>query len=684
MPMTKPSEIRHKACSMISMVNRLMFKLCSIALLVMLSSLMVCNPYALAASGKTQGVRSYLYNGNPEQAVKTAHLLLADAKISNKDRQILFGLIVEAETMMTRVKHYEDVSAAVKATEDLIKEFPRTTREPTLRWGIIQLYWNQNKLEEVFALINNLKTQFPQSKEAKESWLMLGKTYYLNKNYAEARNAFLRYSVFVSSSSRNGREAQLWTALIDYEEKRFQQALSAMNKVFNKTKTLITEQESIYARYILLLDIQNNKKEALKQTNNFIKSYKTSRHASEIRLLHADLMANLPNIKAEEITREYRKLAEIEADTVVGRKAFMRKMMLQMKDKTLYRDIKPVIIALKRIANRNQLSEIEDEAFLLEGKLWERVTNLDPQHAPSKAEEAALTLFTRASSSVNPRIAKRAKQAGDKAFKRQIQSLISQKRWLHTVSRWEKFPNFRPSHNDAAKLRYDVAHGLRLLMEYEQAESILKELHDQADGSVWGEKVMLERARLWQDRGDPEGVSKVMRWLDRHEYTLYRPEMLVLVANMQMQDKDAVAAAHTLKFVTPEDIAPDAQAEYWNVKALTSEALLRWHIAASAWRMYAKQDIDNVDQALLNQANALFKGNDFSPAERLYAKTTKALQSPAWQYRYSICQLKSGKWKQALDRLEGLKYNPDAGIYASMASLTMAEREADRLLEENK
>jgi len=652
--------------------------------ILLFAVIVLSNQQAFAASGKTQGVRSYLYNGNPEQAIKTAHNLLSDPKITNKDRQTLFGLIVEAETLIARVKHYEDVTDAVQATEDLIKEFPNKVNQAALRWSIIELYWNQNNLEQVQTAIVSLKNNFPKSIESKRSWLMLGKTHFLNKDYASARNAFLRYSVFVPSDSNKGREVKLWTALVDYEEQRFPQALKSMKQIFRKQHILITGQESIYARYILLLDIENNKKTALKRANDYIKIYKESRHAAEIRLLRADLMAALPKADSILTTREYSKLADTEANTVVGRKAFMRKMMLQMQDKNLYRDIKPVIIALKRIANQNQLSEIEDEAFLHEATLWERVSKLDPKQSPRKAEDAALTLFTKASASVNPRIAKRAQAAGNIAFKRQIQSLIDQKRWLHTVSRWERYPNFRPSPMDAAKLRYDVAHGLRLLMEYEQAETILKELHDQADGSVWGEKVMLERARLWLDRGDPQGVSKIMRWLDRHEYTLYRPEMLVLVAYMQMQAKDAVAAAHTLKFIVSEDIAPDAQAEYWQVKAMASEALKRWHIAAKAWRMYAKQDVDDVDEALLKQANALFKGKDYLPAERLYKKTPSNLQSPAWQYHYSMCQIKSGKLTQALERLEALKYNPDAGIYASMAALTMAEREADRLMEENR
>ncbi len=637
-----------------------------------------------AAGEKAQAVRTYLYNGNPVQAIQTAQTLLTNAGLQNDERQILFELIVQAESLISKAQHYEDVSAAVQAIETLLKEFPNTTNEAALRWEIATLYWNQNNLEEAQTTITDLQARFPHHKDTEGSWMMQGKIHFLNKNYSESRNAFLRYAILVPSESKQGYEVQMWTALIDYEEKRYRTSLTTLKHIMRQQPQLITQQESIYARYILLLDIQNEKTLALKHAKRFIKQYKQGRHSAAIRLLDADLRAASPRANREKILKAYGLLALKEADTVVGRKAFMRKMMLQTQTKKTYRAIKPVIIALKRIANQNQLSEIEDEAFLHEASLWEKVALNDNNHAPKGAAEAALRQFTQASSSVNHRIAKQAQRKGDIAFKRQMKQLIKQKQWLKAVSLWEKYPNFRPPSDEAAKLRYDVAHGLRLLMEYEQAETILKQLYGYADGSVWGEKVMLERARLWHDKNDPQGVSHIMRWLDTHEYTLYRPEMLVLVARMQLQNKDAVAAAHTLKFVLPEDIAPDAQAEYWQVVARSSERLSRWHIAARAWRMYAKQDVDDLLQAQLNEANALFKGNDFIPAERLYEKTPKSLKNATWKYRYSICQLKSGKWSQALERLEKLKYDPDAGIYASMAALELAEREGDRLLEENR
>lgn len=643
--------------------------------------LLLFTTQVFAVSERSYAIQTYLQQGKPKQAISTAHLLLGDPRLDETERKHLLELIIKAEVMIAKARHYEDVSAAVEAIETLITEFPTAVDEAKLIWDMAELLWHQNNFEGAQSHILDLQNRFPDSPQTQDSWLLVGKIYFIHKNYAEARNAFLRYSLAYAPDSTQGYEVRMWTALVDYEERRYDIAYLALKKIFSAKPELITSQDSIYARYTNLLDIQNKKPEALQQANLFLAQYKNSTHSPKIRLLQADLIHALPSPDMEIVIKSYSLLASQEADTIIGRQAFMRKMMIQMRNKTTYTSLKPAIIALKRIANRNQMSEIEDEAFLHEARLWSKAARLDPKNSPAEAIKASLEQFSHAQQSTNPRIAVQAKREGRKSFTKQVQLLIKQKNWLAVASLWEHFPGFRPPLQASTQLRFAVAHGLRLLMEYDASETILTELRKQSDGSVWGEKVMLEQARLWLDRRDKDGVHKIMQWLDRHEYTLYRPEMLVIVARMHLQNKNALAASHALEQITPEDIAPDAKAEFWKTTALTEEVLSHWHLAARAWRLYAQQDVDDIEQAHLNEANALFKGDNFIKAEQLYSKTAKGLQSPAWGYRYSICQLKSGKWNQAIARLTTLKNNPNGGIYASMAALTLVEREADRLLE---
>jgi len=629
-----------------------------------------------------RGIATYLKIGSPEKASSTARALLKNTQLTNTERQTVLEYIVEAETTMARAKHYEDVKPAVAAIQTLINAFPNKVDEEQLTWEIANLYWDQDSYENAQAVLLDLQNRFPSHYE---SHLMMGKIFYLNKNYADARNSFLRYALHVNSNSEQAREVRLWTALVDFAEKRFVPAFAAMEEIIKQQPELITNQESIYSRYILLLAMQNQNKEALRQADAFLSIYKATKHAPEIRLLHADLTLELFPKKASTVEKSYEILSINEADTVVGRQAFMRKMMLQARDEKSYRTLKPVIIALKRIANQNQLSDIEDEAFLHEARLWEKVAKEDAANAPTIAPETALTQYTRVTASHDAKLKHLAQAEGNAAFIRQIQNLIHQESWLRAVSLWERFPNFRPAPATSAQLRFDMAHALRQIMAFDQAETLLEQLHAQADGSVWGEKVMLERARLWLNRNDSTGVFKILTWLDKHEFTLYRPEMLVIAAQMQLKDKNAIEAIHTLEFVMADDLSPESRIEYWRVQALAAEQLSRWHVAARSWRMYANEHVDDKEEAKLNEAHALFKGNDFVPAAKIYATTPEALQSPVWQYRYSVSQLKTARATEITDtaiaRLETLKNNADAGIYPSLAALTLAERQAERLME---
>jgi len=61
--------------------------------------------------------------------------------------------------------------------------------------------------------------------------------------------------------------------------------------------------------------------------------YKTSSHTGEVRLLQADMQLLQPNPNKKDIIKTYTILAETHADTVIGKQAFMRRMMLQIQDK---------------------------------------------------------------------------------------------------------------------------------------------------------------------------------------------------------------------------------------------------------------------------------------------------------------------------------------------------------------
>ncbi len=649
--------------------------------IVILLTLFTFTSLGLTMEERSLAIQTYLNQGKPEQAVTTAYLLLKEDNLNNQERKELLKLIVQAQLIIVKAKHYEDVKPAVDALQSFIREFPESVDEPNLIWQIINLYWNQNNLEEAQSYILDLQNRFPQSLEATKSWLILGKIHFIHKNYSEARTNFLRFAITFPQDSTQGRNVRIWTALVDYAEGRFDVAFKALRPIFDQQPSLITEQPSIYSRYIHLLHTEGLYAQALAQTKNYLSLYKTSSHTPEIRLLHADLLLLQPNPDKDVVIKAYSLIAETQADTVIGKQAFMRKMMLQLDEKKQYSAIKPAIIALKRIANKNQMSQVEDEALLLEARLWRKVAAFDPLHSPKQSEYAALEKFSLALKSTHSGLKKKALEGGKNTFLESIQRHIERKDWRNATQIWQRFTQFRPPLEKAKQLYLNIAQSFRLTMQYAASDQLLQQLLSNAKNDLWREKLILEQAKLWFDRGDTQSIQRIMTWLDQHEYSIYRPEMLLIVAQIQLQNKAYSLTSHTLDMIQVADITYDTRTIYWKTRAKTEQALKRWHMAAFAWAQYTSLDLADKDMGILNEAHARFKAGEFPKAEALYSKVSENLRTPIWTYRYSISQLKNGKWKQATSRLTTLKNNPDAGIYTSMAALTLAERQANQLLE---
>jgi len=262
-----------------------------------------------------------------------------------------------------------------------------------------------------------------------------------------------------------------------------------------------------------------------------------------------------------------------------------------------------------------------------------------------------------------------------------LDQYAKKERWEKVVSLWERYPKLRRDHRVIKERAFDVAHALRMLMDYPKAEALLKQLYSEAGDTVWGQKVMLERANLWMDRGDVDGVGRVLAWLDVHEYTLYRPEMLLLVAQMQLAAGHATVASQSLLGVSVDDVAKEGRPQYWKIKATINETLKHWHVAAKAWRKYGQSEGSDADVALIREADALFQAQSYAQALTLYHKVDKEKQDAAWHYHAAMSQLKMGEDEMALTELEALMQDKDAGIYASLASVELADRKALDILQ---
>jgi len=650
--------------------------------LVLLLCYICLLPQVLMASERVDGIRVFLNNGNPEQSIRMSQALLANETLKDKERFELLSLVADAEEMLTQAQYYGDISRAVNALKTLKKEFSDRINAPELEWRLAWLHWKHGDEKIALKYARELRSDYAGHEEAIEAAMLMARIYITQRKWDEARSSLIQYGLGVELDSREESLTKAWLAVVDVAEGRHDIALKQLDYVFRNYPDVIRKDEHLWSTYIQVLRAATRDKEAIEQANAFLNIYLSGDYVPSIRLLRADLWLLHAVKPADRIEREYDVLAEQEAEQSIGKKAFMRKLMLAHQKSQDYHSLKPVIIALKRLANQNQLSTIENEAQLDLARLWQRLSHSDSKHSPKQIDMVSLELFAQVAGSEIKAYRADALHEGTVFFEQRLQAFLDAEKWLEMVAVWERFPIFRRDDLDVANLQLGVAHALRMLMAYEQSEALLGKLYRRANGSVWGQKVMLEKARLWLDRGDAAGVGRVLDWLDEHEFTLYRPEMLLLVARMQLQANKPTAASQSIIGISVDDIAMEERLVYWKVMAGIAEKLKHWHMAARAWREYGRMPEADAAKALIEQANNVFKAKDYQKAEGLYAQVDEGKRDAAWLYHYSMCQLKTGKYKQALEKLEQQSQDASAGIYASLAALAVAEKKAKTLLKE--
>ena len=86
--------------------------------------------------------------------------------------------------------------------------------------------------------------------------------------------------------------------------------------------------------------------------------------------------------------------------------------------------------------------------------------------------------------------------------------------------------------------------------------------------------------------------------------------------------------------------------------------------------------------ALLGEADALLQEEDYQQASALYAKAEEGQRDFAWRYHYHMCQLQLTNAEASRAALEVLSQDKSAGVYASLASLELADRKAKQLLKD--
>jgi len=639
------------------------------------------------ASGQIHAALTFLHNGNPEQAVITAQRALNKASLTAPERLTLLATIARAETMRATHQHFQNVKPAIQALDAVISEFSDSPDAPWFRWKLAWLLWQAGENNEAITAAREIIAQDQKNANQRRAWLLMARVHLSMKNYAYARSDLLQYGLKVSLHSREQAIGMAWMAMVDRGESRSDAAFKNLHAAYRAWPGVITSESELFAAYIDFLDRRKKYQSALKLANAFIRQYSNKPQTALVRLIRANIHASNKQTISVAI-KEYSILANLQAETTIGRKAFMRKLMLEFRHEQQRDKLLPVLVSLKKIADKNQLSTIEDEAMLDMARLWTRITaKANNTKGNDKHVPPALEAYARAGASLDKHIAGMAKQEGAVWLKTYINDRLEQQQWLKAVTIWRRYPQLRPASRTSQTLRLGVAHAMRMLMLFDAAETMLQRLYAENRVSIRGQRIMMERARLWMDRRDSDGVKKIMRWLNRHEFSIYRPEMLLIVARMQLDQKQPDLARQTLLSVSADDIAVESRIQYWKTKAEISEVLSEYHHAARAWAKYRQSKGADGKLGLNNQAANLFVAGEYNQARKLYLQMPEDEHDAAWKYHIGVCQLRSGEVKQGTERLQLLAgkvgAEGDVGRFAALSKLALANVQAEKLLGAN-
>jgi len=635
------------------------------------------------ADGQIQAASTFLHSGNPDQAIITAQRTLKKNHLTAADRQALLTTIARAELMRTSRPQFQDVTSAIAALDAVINEFPDSADVPEFRWKQAWLWWKSGHFKQAIAAAREMIAEDQQAVNLRRAWLLMARIHLQMNKYAYARSDLLQYGLQVRGNSREQAIGMAWMAIVDQGESRSEAASKNLHAAYRQWPKVITSESQLFATYIDLLERNKQHSKALQLANAFTRQYSQAPQSALVRLIRANIHATDAKTIQTAI-KEYASLAERQAETSLGRKAFIRKLMLEFRQEQRRDKLLPALVALKKIADENQLSLIEDEAMLDMARLWTRITHLPTAHTAvtSAQSHPALEAYARASASLDHQIADAARQEGAAWLKNYTTALLNRQQWLQAVTIWRHYPQLRPAGHTSPTLRLGIAHAMRMLMLFEPAEEMLQRLYAAHRMSIIGQRMMMEQARLWMDRHDPHGVKKIMHWLNHHEFSIFRPEMLLIVARMQLNQQQPELARQTLASVNAADIALETRKVYWAARAEIAEALSEWRRAAKAWSQYRQSKGADDSRGLHKQSTNLFSAEEFAEALKYFQQVPEVDHDAAWQYHVGVCQLRSGAVKQGKARLQQLAGGKDDSHYISLAKVALAEFQAKKLLGE--
>lgn len=619
-----------------------------------------------------EDARVFLTQGQIHRAISLTRTLLTDTALGNDQRFELLLLLAESEEKLAVARNYNDAELSIRAYQDLHKEYPARFEAVKMHWKVAWLSWNQKKFDQADSALQAIIQGHPHAPQAKKAAVLHARYLIQRSRFQAARATLLRY-FGLSSDVTDLEETKglVWLAIIDDADGNRELAFRNIDDAYASHPAVIEGNPFLYATYIRLLSLYEDRQVQFTHILRFVRKYASTPEALAVRLLQADILIERGNI--QEADTIYGILASNHMESAVGRRAYMRQLMQRNKEVSDTEQLKKALDKLSQIVASNQLSEIETEAKLYEARILVKLGVNEAAYLSKAAASYAIAVSTGSQS----KFADAARSEGKELLSRHIQNTLERKEWLQAVVLWKRFPQIRPV--NTRKLAFGIAQAYIHLMDFMHAEEMLDRLYIEAGNSVWSQRIMLEKARLWADQNNPDGVFKIMQWLAKHEKTLYRQGLLLIVARIQNGQEEASAASQTLSHINPNDLTPELRETYWQTKAGINLNLKRWHTAAEAWKHLADTNEGNKKwHYVREQAETLIHSKDYTDAETILLQMPEPEQKAAWHYAMALCALNTGRWSAAQEHLMPLTAPDSDPDYQLRARLLLAQEQADQ------
>ncbi len=609
--------------------------------------------------------RALLAHGEPEQAIRLARRMLSEGGDNPKLRRVWLAVIADAEWERARARGFSAPEPALKALEALLDTYPKDGIPAALRLREIRLLRAAGRPDEALARAAPLaeaaldeEVAAQAALEAALAWIAKGRT-------GEATGMLLQASVHARKPATRAA-AVAWLGWLAAREGRDAQALARFEEARRLDAAALERDPRLLAAHARVLARAGRRQEALAAANRFLDLWGEMRDpvAWSVRLLRADLLAASPDPdRRARAAVAYAKLAADAPESRFGALARLRMWMLEAESVKERGKLLALARRIERLAARFQLSPVEDEAMWDLGRLWARI-------AASPAEvRRALAALLRAASAQAP-FAGDARRLGRRLFVRELGRLLDAGRDREAVALWRAFPALRPDAGGGARWYLRVAQAMRRLGLLDEAEAVLTAVVNAHPEDLQGEMAMLGRAYVWLERGDRDGFDRLMRWLNRREDTVFRPEALVVGARMLIRQGRHAEARQVLLGVRPADLAPRLRRDYWLARARVAERLRRWSEARLAWARAIAAGLDT-PEARFHLGLAWMRLGDCGRAVQAWKQVDEAARDEAWRYHMALCLARLGRRKEADALWQALAAKDDAP-YAGAARLMLA------------